>query len=117
MNRPLSPLEVAATLQRMKTSEPSAFAAAVDNAELGPRAAIAPVVVAPAAKHNSDLDRRIVAILTHHDAEFVMFAPCGVLHTAYAYSPTAWFVGTAQTSALALGLAMTGLRAAIGGAA
>jgi hypothetical protein len=69
------------------------------------------------ASHTSDLDHRIAAILTHHDAEFVTFAPCGLLHTAYAYSPTARFVGTAATCSQALGLAMAGLRAATGGVA
>ena len=67
------------------------------------------------APHTSDLDHRIAAILTHHDAEFVTFAPCGVLHTAYAYSGKARFVGTAQTCSQALGLAMGQLRAATGG--
>jgi hypothetical protein len=63
--------------------------------------------------HTSDLDHDLfAAILTRHEAAYVTFAPCGVLHTAYAYSATARFVGTAQTSAQALGLAMAGLRAA-----
>lgn len=38
---PLYPLDVAETLQRMKDTAPDAYAAVMDNIEVGPRAAIA----------------------------------------------------------------------------
>lgn len=70
------------------------------------------------ALHTSDLDHDLSAAL--HTAETVTFTADGEgitrTHTADAWHGQDHFEATAPTSAAALRLAMTGLRAAMGGA-
>ncbi|MCW2903357.1 MAG: hypothetical protein JWO67_5622 [Streptosporangiaceae bacterium] len=67
--------------------------------------------------HTSELDRALAMVLPHHDAEGVHFAGSENAHTADAWIGKTHFEATAPTCVQALAAAITGLHAAIGGAA
>jgi hypothetical protein len=67
--------------------------------------------------HTSELDLAMAMVLPHHDAEGVRYTLAeGDAHTAEVWAGAAHFEATAATCEEAFAAAMTGLRAATGGA-